>query len=289
MQKPVKKASNNCKLIFSPNLNEGSMFCFKKYLLVLVLFVFQHTVFAQIGNDAPDFTAVDTKGDTLHLYSYLEAGKVVVLDFFFTSCVPCQYYAPQVNLAYEKYGCNTADVIFIGIDWGDTDLQVIAYEEVFGIEYPSISGVEGGGTDIVNLYNVTSFPTFYIIDSTKTIIDQVDPPTLQVFDFRFGIHGIFPAECITTSSNESAKDERLQVYPNPVSFGEMYIDLPESLSGNAKLVIHDIYGKMVENEEVFLNGVSHPLSIDRLSPGTYMIKIETPDAAKTYSGLFVKL
>ena len=44
---------------------------------------------AQIGNPAPDFTVTDTHGEEHNLYSYLENGKVVVLDFFYTTCTPC--------------------------------------------------------------------------------------------------------------------------------------------------------------------------------------------------------
>ncbi|MEZ5059870.1 MAG: TlpA disulfide reductase family protein, partial [Saprospiraceae bacterium] len=138
---------------------------------------------AQVGNIAPDFTVTDTHGETHRLYDYLDAGKSVILDFFFTTCGPCIYYSPQVNLAYEKYGCNEADVVFIGIDFDDTNAEVIAYDEEYQIKYPSISGKEGGGNNVVSAYNVLAFPTFYVIDSTKKIIHEIDPPTLQVFDY----------------------------------------------------------------------------------------------------------
>src|SRR5262245_35236342 len=113
---------------------------------------------AQVGNPAPNFTVTDTHGDTHQLYEYLEDGKVVVLDFFYTTCIPCQYYSPQVNAAYEKYGCNTANVFFMSIDYNDTNAEVIAYDEEYNIKFPSVSGLNGGGNSVVNLYNIQGFP-----------------------------------------------------------------------------------------------------------------------------------
>ena len=66
----------------------------KKYLFALIFCFFQLAANAQIGNTAPDFTATDTHGETHTLYDYLEDGKIVVLDFFYTTCGPCQFYTP---------------------------------------------------------------------------------------------------------------------------------------------------------------------------------------------------
>lgn len=261
---------------------------FKKYLPALILCVLQFSLNAQIGNTAPNFTATDTHGETHTLYDYLEDGKVVVIDFFYTTCGPCQFYTPQVNLAFEKYGCNTADVIFIALDWGDSDAEVIAYDEEFGIQYPSISGVDGGANAIINDYNVSSFPTFYVIDSTKKIIDEIDPPTLQVFDFRFGIHGISPAECAVTSLSDLNARNQLRLFPNPVSFSDLDVEFPDSLSGKATLEVFNVYGKTVSNIPVNLSGNLLQISTDQLSPGTYFIKIKTLKSGDSFSGMFIK-
>ncbi len=262
---------------------------FKKYLPALIFCVFQLTAKAQVGNTAPDFTAIDTHGETHTLYDYLEDGKVVVLDFFFTTCGPCQFYSPQVNLAYEKYGCNTADVIFMAIDWGDTNAEVIAYDEEYQIEYPSISGTEGGGNGIVNLYNISGFPTFYVIDSTKKIIDQIDPPTLQVFDFRFAQHDILPADCMVTSLSERLASDQLQLFPNPVGYGSLTIGFPQSLTGDVNIQLYDSYGKKVDRKLMHLDGNTQQFPVEGLNPGVYILKVEDRESGKVYSGIFVKI
>ena len=265
------------------------MIYLKKYLPALFFCFFQIASNAQIGNTAPDFTATDTHGETHTLYDYLEDGKIVVLDFFFTTCGPCQFYSPQVNLAYEKYGCNTADVIFMALDWGDTDAEVLAYDAEYEIEYPSISGVDGGANAIINQYGVNSFPTFYVIDSTKKIIDQIDPPTLQVFDFRFGIHGISPAECATTSIAEFDRYNELKLFPNPVNSNDLTITLPDNLFEKADLEVFSVYGKTIAKIPVNLNGNTLQIATEQISSGTYFIRIKTLDGEAAYSGIFVKM
>ena len=177
----------------------------------------------------------------------------------------------------------------MAIDWGDSDAEVIAYDNEYQIEYPSISGLEGGGSEIVTLYNISGFPTFYVIDSSKTIIDQIDPPSLQVFDFRFDMHGIIPAICNTSAVSASLSSEQLRLFPNPVRKGNLIIEFPESLSGKASLKIYDLFGKVIQEEEISLKGTPHQVEINTLSQGTYFIKVEVLKNGKSHSGLFVKL
>ena len=106
----------------------------KKIILLCISFGFlllDNLIIAQIqvGETAPDFTVTDVHGDTHNLYTYTANGQYVMLDFFFTTCVPCQYYTPQISMAYEAYGCNDGDIVILGIDYGDTDAEVLQYEE----------------------------------------------------------------------------------------------------------------------------------------------------------------
>ncbi|MCB9284006.1 MAG: redoxin domain-containing protein [Lewinellaceae bacterium] len=242
----------------------------KQVLLLTILVGLRVLSIAQIGNPAPDFTATDVYGHTHHLYEYLEQGKVVVLDFFFTTCGPCQFYSPQVNLAYEKYGCNTANVVFIAIDYGDTDAMVETYDAAYAIKFPSISGVEGGGNAIVSSYGVIGFPTFYVIDGSKTIIEEIDPPTLQVFDFRFGQHGILPADCEPLGVEEATTPQAFRLFPNPIQDGLLTVEWPEGNMG--VMEIFDVAGKLVWTESFGTSSRPTRIELGWLRPGVYWVK-----------------
>lgn len=258
----------------------------KDTLIVLFFAVLSFSGRTQVGNPAPNFTVTDTHGDTHTLYDYLDSGKVVVLDFFYTTCGPCQFYSPQVNLAYEKYGCNTANVIFMAIDYNDTDAEVMAYDQQFDIEYPSVSGLNGGGNAVVANYGILGFPTFYVIDSSKTIVQQIDPPTLQVFDFRFQQIGIEPAECIVGTVDKTSLKQRLEIFPNPVAGETLNLRLPEHVTGMVNFEIMDLAGRSVRNGR--LGSGERKLYIGSLLPGVYLLKINMLNFEKSYAGLFVK-
>lgn len=245
----------------------------------------------QVGDPAPDFIGTDTHGETHRLYDYLEDGKTVVLDFFFTDCIPCQFYAPQVNLAYEKYGCNTQDVIFMSINWNDSDAEIIEYEKKYEIEFPSIGGTEGGGNSIVQDYAVLGFPTFYVIDSSKRIVAQVDPPTLQVFDYEFAQLSINPASCDATAVKEEfEKRGELLIYPNPTYGNKAVVRMPSNLIGEVDVEIYDTFGKRYQSQEMIVSSTGD-VKVDLLDlpRGTYVLTITSSSGnGETYSTVFVR-
>ncbi len=142
--------------------------------LFFLLFLFSISVsFAQTSlTEAVDFTVTDVEGHEHHLFDYLDNGKYVLIDFFFTTCGPCQQTAPKVSEAYEYFGCNSADLIVLGIDNGDSDAQVIAFDESYGSTYPSVSGIEGGGTAVCSAYGISLYPCVILIAPDRQIVNQ---------------------------------------------------------------------------------------------------------------------
>ncbi|NLO50130.1 MAG: Omp28-related outer membrane protein [Bacteroidales bacterium] len=121
---------------------------------------------------AVDFTVTTVEGEELNLFDILDGGQHVLIDFFFTTCGPCQQSAPHINAAYINFGCNSGDVFFIAIDYGNTDAQCIAFDEQFGVEYPTVSGLEGGGNAVCSSYGITAYPTVILIAPDHSIIEQ---------------------------------------------------------------------------------------------------------------------
>ena len=66
----------------------------KQFFSLLAAATISLGAFAQLpnGSIAPDFTATDINGVQHNLYSYLDAGYSVILDFSATWCGPCWDY-----------------------------------------------------------------------------------------------------------------------------------------------------------------------------------------------------
>jgi thiol-disulfide isomerase/thioredoxin len=60
-------------------------------------------------------------------------GKVVVLNFWASWCIPCAEEAEDLQAVYEQY--KDKGVVFLGVDWTDIEGDALNYLKRFGITY----------------------------------------------------------------------------------------------------------------------------------------------------------
>lgn len=129
--------------------------------------------------EAVDFTTTDHHGNEIHLFDILDGGQYVLIDFFFTTCGPCQNSTPNVVDAYYALGCNQHDVFFMEVSPSDHNnepyLFIDNWINTYGIEYPTIYLTSGGpdtGEDICNMYQIPAYPTIILISPDRQIVVQ---------------------------------------------------------------------------------------------------------------------
>lgn len=105
---------------------------------------------------APDFTITSFEGETITLSEL--RGQVVIINFWASWCPPCREEAPYLEATWRKY--EDQGVIFIGVDYVDTESKALAYIDEFDITYFNGPDV---GTRISHDYNMQGVPeTFYV-------------------------------------------------------------------------------------------------------------------------------
>jgi thiol-disulfide isomerase/thioredoxin len=139
--------------------------------LLLLIFGFQHTSAQTPLSEAIDFSAKTLEGNMIYLFELLDEGKIVVVNFYSTTCGPCQTYSTHFQQAFEIFGQNVGNVFFVNMNMNDYNIGVEIFNNNNGITLPSVSGLEGGGDKVYEAYDVLSYPTVIVITPDHLIFD----------------------------------------------------------------------------------------------------------------------
>jgi len=149
-----------------------------------------------------------------------------------------------LQAAYEEFGCNDGNVFFMGIDKGNTNADVIYFDSTYGIQYPGISGQDGGGNEVHLLYEVQATPSLVIIQPDKTIaVKQVFPPSFDNVVDSVSVAGGVQQACLT-ALNETIKEDEFTIGPNPVR-DLAYLHFNLEFDAEIEVQIYNITGQMV--------------------------------------------
>jgi cytochrome c biogenesis protein CcmG, thiol:disulfide interchange protein DsbE len=121
------------------------------------------------GRPAPDFklAALGMKqASTLNLASL--KGKAVVLNFWSSSCAPCQEEAGLLQSTWQRM--QSKGVVFVGVDFEDTQGDGLSFLQKHGITYPNV--LDANGATAIN-YGVTYTPTTYFINSKGVVVSMI--------------------------------------------------------------------------------------------------------------------
>jgi cytochrome c biogenesis protein CcmG/thiol:disulfide interchange protein DsbE len=110
-----------------------------------------------VGDTAPNFTLTTFEGEQISSQD-LE-GKVVLLNFWASWCKPCEEEAAELETAWRMYQPR-GDVVFLGVDYVDTEPEAREYLEKFDVTYPNGPDL---GTKISQAYRIRGVPETFII------------------------------------------------------------------------------------------------------------------------------
>ena len=137
----------------------------KIFYLTAIIFSFVALTHAQdVNSKAPDFTAKDMNGNTVHLSDL--RGKVVLIDFWASWCMPCKKSMPHLIELYNAFGDTSFTVIGINVD---TQLdKVKEFEEELNADIP-FPVIFDKNSMIPPLYKVEGMPTTIVVNRQGVI------------------------------------------------------------------------------------------------------------------------
>ncbi len=154
----------------------------KKILLIIVSTLCSLSIYSQqVPNQyTENITLTDHNGVTHDITAYLNNGKYVVFDFFFTTCTFCQGELPDIIQLYRDMGCNEADVIVIGLEVQPHDdaHDIDWFINEFGVPYP-IAPLENNAviTDLLTDWQIEGAPTYVGISPDRSMRELQRPPS----------------------------------------------------------------------------------------------------------------
>ncbi|MBP8849065.1 MAG: redoxin domain-containing protein [Breznakibacter sp.] len=118
----------------------------------------------KVGNQAPDFTFTNLKGESKTLTSF--KGKVVLIDFWASWCTPCRAESPNVVAIYKKHSKNNFDIVSISLDREEQAWKDAIQKD--GLIWDNHFWDKEG--KIANIYGVKTIPHTLLIGKDGTIL-----------------------------------------------------------------------------------------------------------------------
>jgi cytochrome c biogenesis protein CcmG, thiol:disulfide interchange protein DsbE len=112
------------------------------------------------GSLANDFQLQDLEGNTVQLSEF--RGKVVMVNFWATWCIPCIQEMPM----FEAYASEYPNVVMVSIDEEESHDQVAPYIERMGLTYPILLDLNA---KVSELYKVSLLPSTFFVDKEGMI------------------------------------------------------------------------------------------------------------------------
>lgn len=112
------------------------------------------------GSLANDFELQDVSGSSIRLSDL--RGRVVVINYWATWCVPCVHEMPM----FDSYASQYPQFIMLGIDEEESPEKVGPFVEKMGMGYTILLDING---KVAHNYKISMLPTTFFIDEDGMI------------------------------------------------------------------------------------------------------------------------
>ena len=121
-----------------------------------------------VGNEAPNFTATDTEGNSVEFADHIGKSKYVFLDFWASWCGPCRRENPNIVRAYEEYKDKGFDIFAVSLDHSKAGW--LAAIEKDKLTWTNVTDLKHWDSEPAKLYGVRAIPSNFLIDENGVIV-----------------------------------------------------------------------------------------------------------------------
>ena len=132
----------------------------------------QLSVGLEKGKLAPDFELKNIDGKAIKLSSL--RGKKVIVNLWATWCPPCRLEMPEMEKFYTENKNEGIEILAVNLTKAEKSRNdVPAFMKAYSITFPILMDENG---DVARLYEVSSIPASFIIDSQGVIREKIVGP-----------------------------------------------------------------------------------------------------------------
>jgi peroxiredoxin len=115
-------------------------------------------------NAMPDFDLPDLDGNQVRLSDH--ADKVVLVNFWATTCPPCRHEMPDFVDIQKEFGGDMFTIIGISLDLGGEE-RVSRFVDDYGLNFPIAMGNQGV---VIDYGNIRGIPTTFILNKHHELV-----------------------------------------------------------------------------------------------------------------------
>lgn len=112
----------------------------------------------EMNEVAPDFQLLSPDGEQLQLSSF--KGKVVLINFWATWCVPCREEMPLLQSFADQY---SGELVVLGINYDEEARDIQEFIDSLDLTFPILLDHDG---KVTSLYRIRGFPSSIFIDKS---------------------------------------------------------------------------------------------------------------------------
>lgn len=131
---------------------------------LLLLMATPAAAILQKGQPAPPISVKSTSGQPITLTNY--RGRVLLIDFFATWCLPCRDIVSHLNELKANHGSQGLEILGLHVEESGPELKQFISERK--VSYP----VAVASEDLQTEYGLRSVPTIFIIDKKGVVAEK---------------------------------------------------------------------------------------------------------------------